>query len=427
MSILVQTYLLTHSFAQLAAEHAVYPSFSKDRTKVSLNYDQIESKESNPIACECRGLILALPRGEPFPEGEYAVGKTLVLARPFARFFNHGQHGTDASKLLGQSGTRVYEKLDGTLCIVYYDIFKKEWHVATRSVPEADRAINGFGNFTFRTLFEHALQDHLNLSFERFTSILHEEFTYLFELTAPHNRVVVEYNQPRIHLLSVRQTCDERGQGIGAELCLVKARHLLFKDTSLSIPHAPYKEVNTLGELISIVTQRNPREYEGLVVCGPKFERVKVKNPAYVALSALKSSVANSPRRLLEVILLGKEDDVFPMIAPDIAEIGRDYKERFVQLVKESDRNYEEFFEKTKNMDNPRKYFAIEVQKSKGWMAYYMNRYTGRCGHFMGFVRAEQDNTGSWRDSFLDSLLGALKNLTLPGAQTLSEVATTSP
>ena len=61
--LLVQKYLETHTFGDLAKEHGVYASFSKSGHKFSLNYDQIEAKESDPLAQECRGLILACEDG----------------------------------------------------------------------------------------------------------------------------------------------------------------------------------------------------------------------------------------------------------------------------------------------------------------------------------------------------------------------------
>ncbi len=64
--LLVQKYLETHSFANLAAEHGVYASFSKSGHKFSLNYDQIEAKESDPLAQECRGLILSALDGTSY-------------------------------------------------------------------------------------------------------------------------------------------------------------------------------------------------------------------------------------------------------------------------------------------------------------------------------------------------------------------------
>src|ERR1700690_2994592 len=99
--LLVQQYLENHSFADLAKDHGVYPSFSKSGHNFSLNYEMSQSKESDPLAQECRGLILALADGSVIPGATISDGKinrdtvvpgaTKILAFPMRRFFNHGQ------------------------------------------------------------------------------------------------------------------------------------------------------------------------------------------------------------------------------------------------------------------------------------------------------------------------------------------------
>ena len=96
--LLVQDYLLTHSLGQLASEHGVYARFDKSGRWFSLNYDMIEAKDDDPIACECRGLVLTTPDGHtivPKPElmgkrlnNDIVVGETKVAAFGFRRFFN---------------------------------------------------------------------------------------------------------------------------------------------------------------------------------------------------------------------------------------------------------------------------------------------------------------------------------------------------
>src|SRR5574338_1296815 len=91
MKLLVQEYLETHTFGDLAREHGVYASFSKSGHKWSLNYDQIEAKESNPLAQECRGLVLSsnglvhtpviVPGVKPSYD-DICPGKTTILAYP---------------------------------------------------------------------------------------------------------------------------------------------------------------------------------------------------------------------------------------------------------------------------------------------------------------------------------------------------------
>src|SRR5690606_36109752 len=108
-----------------------------------------EAKEDDPLAQECRGLVLScedgaslLPQALTIPGQKTSYdhlcpGKTKILAYPMKRFFNHGQ-GAAAQVNWSDPNLAVLEKLDGTLCIVYWDPFTSCWCVATRSVPEAD-------------------------------------------------------------------------------------------------------------------------------------------------------------------------------------------------------------------------------------------------------------------------------------------------
>jgi len=200
--LLVQEYLKTHSLEALDREHGI-----KARPcghKFSLNYDMIEAKDDDLMAQECRGLILCLADDNAVLSLDEPLGETRVLARPFDRFFNHGQ-GAAADVDLEHPDTRFYEKMDGTLCILYFDFVKDEWHVATRSVAEADLPIDGFEDFTFRTLFEKACLETTGLEdFWRFTFLLDTKKTYLFELTTPRNRIVVNYENYGITLLGAR-------------------------------------------------------------------------------------------------------------------------------------------------------------------------------------------------------------------------------
>lgn len=77
----IQQYLLTHSFNDLAKDHGIYPGFGKkdkrDNTKFSLNYDQIESKNSNPLTHECRGLILRRVQDKNIESLDEVIGTTI--------------------------------------------------------------------------------------------------------------------------------------------------------------------------------------------------------------------------------------------------------------------------------------------------------------------------------------------------------------
>lgn len=311
--------------------------------------------------------------------------------------FPNGRRGFDISTTTTNyvaNGILVHN----SLAIVYFDDFAGRWCMGTRGVPEADKPIDGFGEHTFRTLFDHALREHLGLTLDRLAEVLRRDVTYCFELTTPHNRIVVEYDRPQVHLLAMRHRD-------GQEICPVEDHRHFFP---YSVPRAPQHSCGTLAELIGLVTTRDPKASEGVVVRGADFTRIKVKSPAYVALSSLRGSVAGSPRRLLEVVLLGKDDDVLPMLAPEIQALGESYKRRYARFCESVDLTYESLFASTLGAANQRKEIALLCQQENIWIPPIMDRFQRKSANMKDFVERRRDVTGGWPDSFLDNLLNVL-------------------
>lgn len=390
-----QEYLRTRAFADLAREHGVYATLSANRRKASLSYDQIEAKESDLLASQCRGLILAR---HDFAELciDAPMGESIVLARPFDRFFNHGQHGADAGTMVGRHGTRVVEKLDGTLCILHFDDYQGAWHVATRSVPEADTAISGAAGFagagvTFRGLFDRALAESHGTDFDAFVFGRDRETTYLFELTTPFNQVVVRHERCSLWFLGARHR---------------SGREFLCPDGGVAypVPHAPSYPCETIADLFAMVNARPPTESEGVVVVDANFRRVKVKSAAYVAAHGLRDSVASSPRRMMELILLGQEDDAFAILPAAIREGGDAMRDRYADTARRMDAAYARIVGEAAG-DNPRKAMALAIQRDGLPLAPMMARYGGKCDGFRSWVATQQNPDGSWPDSFLDKLM----------------------
>lgn len=409
--LLVQKYLENHSFGDLAREHGVYASFSKSGHKFSLNYDQIEAKESDPLAQECRGLVLALEDGRPVfgqvgPDGRInrdsiEPGATTVLAYPMNRFFNHGQ-GAAANINWSDPNLAILEKLDGTLCIVYYDRFTKKWCVATRSVPEADLLMDN-GLFTFRTLFEKALQETVQKSGSYYDSFeywargnLDPNSTYCFELTTPYNRIVVNYPNNGVTLLAIRNliTMQEVNP---SKISLI---HLL------GVPIVEAHTYTNLNELLDWVSSLNPMEHEGVVVRDSNYNRIKVKNAAYVAYNKVRDALGTSARNCVELILAEKDDDVIPMLPEEIVNNLLKIKAGLQVALKLYDDSYLAVKAEA-DATNPgdKKTFALLVQQNqKLWQAPFFQIFSGKAQNMKDFI-AKNRKDGTWGDSFLDKIL----------------------
>jgi hypothetical protein len=403
--LLVQKYLENHSFGDLAREHGVYASFSKSGHKFSLNYDQIEAKESNPLAQECRGLVLALEDGRPI-FADMTSGKpnrdnmipcnTTILAYPMNRFFNHGQ-GSAANIDWSDPNLAILEKLDGTLCIVYYDPFTYKWCVATRSVPEADLFMDN-GVFTFRTLFEKACQDTLGYAFEQLTEKLDARFTYCFELTTPYNRIVVNYPHNRITLLAARN--------------LDTLQEVNPRELQLDVPVVEAHTYTTVSELLDWVSSLNPMEHEGVVVRDANFNRIKVKNAAYVAYNKVRDALGTSERNCMELILAEKDDDVIPMLPEEIVKNLLKIKLGLQVALKLYDDHYVAVKAEADSVNlGDKKTFAILVTQNKNmWHAPFFQMFSGKAQNMKDFI-AKSRKDGTWGDSFLDKILELSKNL----------------
>lgn len=408
--LLVQEYLMNHSFGMLAAEHGVYASFSKSGHKASFNYDQIEAKENDPLAQECRGLILSATDGHSFlPQTievnnklsyeHIVMGETKILSFPMKRFFNIGQ-GSAAEINWSDPKLVVLEKLDGTLCIVYFDPFTDKWCVATRSVPEADLPMDN-GIFTFRSLFEKAVEDTTQLTFSALTELLSKNYTYCFELTTPYNRIVVHYPNNGITLLAVRDLITHKE---------VDFSHDVVQYLNCVVPFVQAYTYTTLDELLTWVSSLNPMEHEGVVVRDVNFNRIKMKNAAYVAYNKVRDTLATSSRNCVELILAEKDDDVISFLPEEIVNNLLKIKAGVQQAIKQHDEWYNMITISMKAINaTDKKTFAISVQQlakeHKGiWTAPFFNMWDGKSSSMKDFILKNKKD-GTWGDSFLDKIL----------------------
>jgi len=409
MTLLVQKYLETHTLEQLKADHGVNYRFSSDGMKFSLNYDMLEASNTDPLASQCRGVVLAHDNFFLEDDG-CVVGHTEILARTMDRFFNLGQDCA-AEVDFAAHGTRFYEKLDGTMCALYYDHIKQEWSVATRSVPEADLPIDGFDNMTFRGLFEKAIQDTTGYHFVTWVKEenLYYGMTYVFELCTPANRIVVEHDEYKVALLAIRHTDggEEKIDDPGYTL-----RH---------VPLCPSYELNNLADMIEFVSGRDPLQYEGIVAVDKNWNRVKVKNAEYIALSRAKDSAMRSPRALVELCLLGKLDDALPLLPNHIQERAHKIEEALRGFIRHSNDVYMKIGGDAINMCDEngwdstdektlRKAVALSAQAAGEWLPYIMLRYQGQVNSFGDYAKLQVDSqSGCHKKSFLDALLAKLE------------------
>lgn len=298
---------LTRQFKLTAKRHGTYTNL------IQLKYDQIESDFNEPMVRQCRGLILDEGAGHR------------IVARPFDKFFNYGE--PLAAPINWKTAT-IQEKLDGSLMIMYW--WKDAWHVATSGTPDASGEIGPFG-IRFAELFWSTWRQ---MKFPM-PATIHQQCTWMFELTSPHNRIVVKHDKAALRLIGLRNNLT------GAELPVRN-----FSTWNPVKEFAPCDLEMLLASLDTI----DPLQQEGYVVVDRDFNRIKVKHPGYVALHHMRSSL--SPRNILEVIRKGEASEVIASF-PEWRETFEETRASYEALCDVLHQSWEEF----KHVE-PRKSFA---------------------------------------------------------------------
>lgn len=419
----VQEYLQTKSLSDLKRDHGVKHRIVDH--KVSLNYDQIESKHGDKLAGECRGLILRRTTNNTIDPDEI-FGESRVLACAFPRFYNMAE---SCAEKIDWETARIQEKLDGTLTILYYDNIKKEWHVATRSVPEANLDLQGF-DFTFRDLFEMGLEEY-GFTFDDFVEDLIPGYTYVFELCSPYNRIVVSYPKTKLVLLSVRENWSleelslEMGIPFKDENYVQDQFPMSFvnfyydeawekkKEKYRSIQKAKEYSLSSPDEIVQFVNDQDPTMLEGVVIVDDAWRRVKVKSLSYVSFNRARDKLGASYRNCLCLVLEGKVDDCIGKLPEEIEKILLDMQEEVSVFIK----FHEEYYEDARLQsidefgDFDMKQFAMIVQEGARnfgiWAGPMFNVARGK-SETIGEAIRKKNHDGKYNTKALDNILEAI-------------------
>lgn len=343
----VSAFLLTNPVSALEA-HGIYARWSTaNPRKLTLNYDQIEARDGDELVELCRGAVFRQVSGERGEAGEYEI-----LARPMRRFYNLG---AGAAAPIDWTTARWEEKLDGTLCIVYWDPDLDDTCVATRNVPDADIP-NTHGD-TFADLFWR----HVD------TPTFVEGRTYCYELTGPDNQIVVPYDDWRVTQLA----CIDNATG--EEDPRSHVRTFAFGSMEAAKAWLETQPGHTL---------------EGFVVRDAANRRVKVKSSQYLAVARVMTA-SGSDAGLVEIILSGTMDDVRELLpAPRVARADV-FAERIRAWAHRLDHLATEL-----RAEPDRKTVALRVQASEDaqWMGALMSMWQGKADNVTGWLAGMKKN-----------------------------------
>jgi len=207
------------------------------------NYSQATQYEGkwDDITISCRGLILD-------DNGN-------VIARPFKKFFN-----IEEEKHVPTEDFKVYDKMDGSLGILFW--YNNDWHLATRGSFTSDQAIKGK-----EILSKYDLR------------WLSPEFTYLFEIIYPENRIVVNYGNDE-KLVMLGEVHTETGT---EDTDFSEYENFGFDVVKM------YDAVQDFDELKAL----NWNNKEGFVIKFTNGYRCKIKFEDYVTLHRIITNVSS--------------------------------------------------------------------------------------------------------------------------------------
>lgn len=239
-----------------------------------LKYNQIMSDMGLREVQEARGSI--------FRQNE--EGHWVCVCHPFDKFFNYGEQYSAVHRIDWETAS-VQQKVDGSLIKVWYD--NEKWHISTNGTIDAYKA--ECGDLNFGILFLNVVQN-----IPEFWYTLDPEYTYMFELTSPYNRIVVRYEGTNLWYLGRRNILNDTEDSEGLEL-----DGLLYPEV---YPHT------SLAECIAAAHEMGDDE-EGYVVCDANFNRIKIKGDEYLALHKMRGNGPLTVLRVVEMYQQGTLDD----------------------------------------------------------------------------------------------------------------------
>lgn len=176
------------------------------------------------------------------------------------------------------------------------------WQIATNGTINAMNtdlptpALNGVT--TFGQLFNVAFGD-------TDTSAFNKDYTYIFELVSPYNRVVVPYRTLKLYHIGTR--VNATGEELNVSIGFDKPKQYAFQ---------------SFDDMVATAAAL-PFDEEGYVVVDAQWHRVKVKSLAYLACHRLKGE-SFSRKRALELVQTGEHEEFlayFPEYNELLAEV----------------------------------------------------------------------------------------------------------
>lgn len=321
-------------------------SITEEDPYVILKYNQIESNFNIPLVREARGIILK----KTF-QGDYKI-----VCRAFDKFFNYGEGN---ALIIDEFSMQVQEKIDGSIIKIWYD--DNKLYFSTNGVIDAKNCELPLQTDKYKTFYD-IVEEALNKYSEAFNKLTDYykigsyNYTHIFEVVSPYNKVVIPYKDIDIYYLGSR--------------CMMTQEEYVI---NFGFKTPKKYSINSIKECIKIA-QDLPYSEEGYVVVDKYFHRIKIKSPAYLAVHHLKNNGVVTPYRVLELIRQN-ECEEFLSYFPEYKEIFSEIEEKYRLFKIACDWDLELA---TDNKNLSRKDFALKMKDMAVNMDFTFKLYDGK-------------------------------------------------
>ena len=336
-----------NNWEEILTHQPYFLEIKRDEGFILLKYDTIRSDFSLNIVKEARGIILKEDTLE-------------IVCYPFTKFFNVDEEYADK---IDWGSAKVQEKIDGSLIKVWF--YNGRWRISTNGTIDAFKA--PLSTDVFCSSFGELFMETFDADY---FSVMNKDYTYMFELVSPYNKIVVPY--PTIDIYHI----GTRNNKTGKE-----------ENVSIGIKHPKIYNMNTERQ-VREAASKLPYNEEGYVVVDKNYHRVKIKSPAYVKAHRAVTSKALNTKNVLEIIIDGEDKEFlsyFPEYKPLFNKVSAMYG-MYKKHLKDVQDIVKEISEKTFS----KKDFALALKETLpedtdiGFAL-----YTGKATNWVNFLRKQ--------------------------------------
>jgi RNA ligase len=225
------------------------------------------------------------------------------VAHPFPKFFNLGEMPETTFTALPDEPYTIWEKVDGSLGIIYY--WSGKWNIATRGSLNSEQAIRGA-----QILKKYNLES-VNVG-----------LTLMAEIIYPENRIIADYgNDEKLVLLGANWV----DTGNAASNALLEG---IAWETGMPLTK---KYDMDIGQAIEL-SKTLPKLEEGFVVQYRSGLRVKIKGVEYMKIAKIINHL--SPLSLWEAMSNGRVNEEY------LQQIPEEFRATWEPMVDELEASY---------------------------------------------------------------------------------------